>query len=203
MSPPPRRRAAPPRIALLAAVALGTATAVSVAAVGAEVRVEVVNDSGHAATVVMAETPTAAVLSPWPRVLNPGESGEAVFSVPDMTGAVGLVQYALPAESDGDSRTCLFRWSTDARRVVACEGAAVAQPVGVGAIECGAEVVAIDRASCAMTARFRLGQGRAPRRRPARRGAPARKGGGKGAAWNARTTQVLSWRYPSEGQWSV
>lgn len=122
----------------------------------AEVRVTVVNDSGQPATVVMTETPTAAVDRPWPRVLEPDATAEAAFSFPDMTGALGMVQYALPAEADGDSRTCLFRWATDTRRVVFCEGVVVAQPVGVGAIGCEAEVLDVDHQTCAFTARFTL-----------------------------------------------
>lgn len=122
----------------------------------AEARVTVVNAAAAPVTAVMTETPTAAVLAPWPRALAPGQDLEAAFAFPAMTGALSQVQYALPPDADGDSRTCLFRWRTDASRLVRCAVALTAQRIGVGDISCAARIVEQDPRTCAFRAVFQV-----------------------------------------------
>ncbi|EKV29154.1 hypothetical protein C882_0461 [Caenispirillum salinarum AK4] len=122
----------------------------------AEAVVTVVNAAPEPVTAVMTETPTAAVVQAWPRVLEPGAAETAAFSFPAMTGAVSMVQYALPPESDGDTRTCLFRWRADASAVVRCAAVLTAQRIGVGAVSCNARLVEQDPRTCSFRAVFEV-----------------------------------------------
>ncbi|WP_404380402.1 hypothetical protein [Caenispirillum salinarum] len=155
-----RRRPAPGATAAALAVAAFVLAATPAGAQDrdsvAEARVTVVNAAAAPVTAVMTETPTAAVLAPWPRALAPGEDLEAAFVFPAMTGAVSMVQYALPPESDGDTRTCLFRWRADASAVVRCAAVLTAQRIGVGAVSCDARLVEQDPQTCSFRAVFEV-----------------------------------------------
>lgn len=138
-------------MAVSAAVLSGLGTAHA-----AEAHVTVSNGAEAPIMAVMTESPSATVLSPWPRTLAAGEDLEAAFSFPRMAAALSMVQYALPPDEHGDSRTCLFRWRTDPREQVRCTVVLTAQRIGVGEASCSARLLEQDTKTCAFRAVFEV-----------------------------------------------
>lgn len=148
----------------LPAVAAAAAVVVAVAALAApagsvqaaEARLTIANDSGDQAQVLMTETPGAAVLQPWPRVLEAGEDMEATFSFPDLTDAFGQVHYAIDPAAGVGARSCLFRWRVQASGQVSCLVTVSGEPIGAEPADCIAAVVEQADGACDFSARFRM-----------------------------------------------